>query len=115
LRISEVASLRVCPRCGYRENPHWVHSRFDFNADYMPFEEAKRDPELKEICAALEGKRTYQPIEAGPYVYYRRGTGGAYLYRVLKEDFKVPRERIRHKLDKGLAGKSRRLEEYRGG
>ena len=90
--------MRICPKCGYRENPNWRHSRFDFNADYMRFEEAFQDPELKDVCMQLQNKKTYVPIEIGDYIYYRRGTGGIYLYRVPNEDFKVPRERRFHRL-----------------
>ena len=105
--------MRVCPKCGYRDNPYWIHSRFDFNADYMRFEEAERDPELREVCRLLEGKKTYEPIEVGPYIYYRRGTGGIYLYRVLKEDFKAPRERVRHKLRSRPGSRQKTLLDYR--
>lgn len=92
--------MRVCPKCGYRENPLWRHSRFDFNADYMRFEEAMTQKELEKICEFLKDKNNFVPFipNGGPYTYYRRGTGGLYLYRVLTEDFKVPRERKKHKL-----------------
>ena len=90
----------VCPKCGYRENRLWRHSRFDFNADYMRFEEAMAQKELKAICEFLKDKKNFVPFipNGGPYTYYRRGTGGLYLYRVLTEDFKVHREGKKHKL-----------------
>jgi len=88
--------MRVCPECGYQDNPKWKHSRFDFNADYMRFDEAMKEPELEEICKLLVDKENFVPVEDGPCVFYRRGTGGLYLYRVLKEDFRVPRERHQH-------------------
>jgi len=90
--------MRVCPKCGYRENSLWRHSRFDFNADYMRFDDAEEDPELVEVCQALKDKKPYDPIDFDPYIFYRRGTGGIFLYRVPKEDFKVPRERRFHRI-----------------
>jgi len=88
--------MKVCLNCGFRDNPLWRGSRFDFNADYMRFDEAMSQKELMQICDFLQDKGTFVPFELGPYIYYRRGTGGVYLYRVLKEDFKVPRERKKH-------------------
>lgn len=101
--------MKVCPKCGYRENPQWRYSRFDFNADYLRFEDALTDPELKEVCELLRNKKTYVPVEVGPYIYYRRGTGGIFLYRVPKEDFKVPRERRFHRLQVILDSKQTKL------
>jgi len=91
--------MRVCPKCGFEDNPQWRHSRFDFNADYMLFEEAMKDKELEAVCAFLKDKGNFVPYEtyaSRPYIFYRRGTGGLYLYRCLKEDFRVPRERKKH-------------------
>ena len=88
--------MKECPRCGFKDSPLWRHSRFDFNADYMRFEEAMRIKELHEICEFLKDKKNFVPFESGSYIFYRRGKGGLYLYRVLKEDFKVPRERKKH-------------------
>lgn len=89
--------MRICPKCGHRDNANWRHSRFDFNADYMRFTEGMRQPELKPICEQLKDKENFDPVVEGPYIFYRRGTSGLYLYRVAKEDFKVPRERKHHK------------------
>jgi hypothetical protein len=85
-----------CPKCGFEDNPQWRHSRFDFNADYIRFDEASADPFLLNICAKLKEKRNFEPFEFQGLVYYRRGTGGLWLYRCRKEDFKVPRERKKH-------------------
>jgi len=63
----------------------------------MRFEEAMHQIELHDICEFLKDKDNFQPYDVGRYLFYRRGTGGLYLYRVLKEDFKVPRERKNHK------------------
>lgn len=95
-RKSKGEPMKQCPKCGYRDNPLWRHSRFDFNADYMRFEEAMAQKELKQVCEFLKHKDTFVPHPWGPYTFYRRGTGGIYLYRVLTEDFKVPRERKKH-------------------
>lgn len=88
--------MKVCPQCGFRDNPLWRHSRFDFNADYIRFEEGFNIGELVDICEQLKDKGNFDPVAMGAYLFYRRGTGGIYLYRVLKEDFEVPRERKRH-------------------
>ena len=86
--------MRVCPKCGYRDPGQWRHSRFEFNADYCRFDNAPL--EVSHVIDALKDKANFQPYEDGPYIYYRRGTGGVYLYRVLKEDFCVPREQHKH-------------------
>ena len=88
--------MKVCPQCGYREAVAWRHSRFDYNADYMRFDEATRILNLKQICEQLKNKGNFDRIIEGSYSYYHRGTGGLYLYRVLNEDFKVRRERKKH-------------------
>jgi hypothetical protein len=88
--------MRVCPKCGYKDNPQWRHSRFDFNADYMRFDEAEKIPELEPITKDLKNNSNFVPCIRPPYSYYRRGTGGIWLYRVASEDFRVPRERKRH-------------------
>ena len=88
--------MKVCPECGFADNPKWRHSRFDFNADYMRFDEAMAEKELHEVCENLKGKKNFVPFVVGCYTFYRRGTGSIYLYRVLNEDFKVPRERKHH-------------------
>ena len=88
--------VKICPRCGYRDNLLWRHSRFDYNADYMRFEEASEQPELAEICKSLDDKANFYRVIVGPWSYYRRGKGGIYLYRVLNADFRVHRERKRH-------------------
>jgi hypothetical protein len=89
--------MRVCPKCGYKDNPLWQHSRFDYNADYMRFEEAINDKFLSVVCEFLKDKENFVPFDYYGLIYYRRGTGGIYLYRVAKEDFRVPRERKYHK------------------
>jgi len=63
----------------------------------MRFDEAMATPELQEICQKLKDRKNFDAILVGPHKFYRRGTDGIYLYRVPKEDFKVPRERVRHK------------------
>lgn len=88
--------MKVCPRCGYKDHDYWRHSRFDYNADYCTFEEFREiNPELAE---KLKGMKNFQPVEDEHYYYYRRGTGGNFVYRVWKPEFKVPRERVRHTL-----------------
>ena len=89
--------MKVCSNCGFRDNPKWRNSRFDYNADYLRFDEAMAEPELAKICEQLKDEKNFIPLQVGPVTYYRRGTGGIYLYRVPNEDFKVPRERVRHK------------------
>lgn len=88
--------MKVCPICGFKDNPQWRHSRFDYNADYMRFDEALNDPDLNVICQFLKDKPNFVPYEINSICFYRRGTGGIYLYRVPKEDFRVPRERKTH-------------------
>ena len=89
--------VKVCPKCGYRETIPWCSSRFDFNAEYIRFDEAPNYPQLVEVHKELIDKGNFEPVILGPYTYYRRGTGGIYLYRVPNEDFRVPRERKIHK------------------
>jgi hypothetical protein len=89
--------MKVCPVCGHNDES-WSHSRFDFNADYMRFDEAQNIPTLKEVYEFLKDKANFVPFKLGSYTFYRRGTGGLYLYRVLHADFKVPRERKKHSI-----------------
>ena len=89
--------MRICPNCGFKDNPQWRHSRFDYNADYMRFDEALQDSFLRDICKVLMDKPNFEPHEVNGIVFYRRGTGGLYLYRVPKEDFRVNRERKIHR------------------
>jgi len=91
--------MRVCPRCGYEDNPLWRNSRFDWNSEYMEWDEAETQQELKVITDHLKDSENFKPFVEGPYAYYRRGSNGIYLYRVLVQDFKLHRERVRH--DKG--------------
>lgn len=88
--------MKVCVKCGYRDNPLWRSSRFDLNAEYMRWEDAETAEELSPVVEALRHAANFAGFQLGPYIYYRRGTGGLWLYRVLPEDFKVPRERKRH-------------------
>ena len=88
--------MKICPSCGFQDNAQWRASRFDFDAEYMRFDEAENDPSLKHITQFLRNKCNFEPFVESPYTYYRRGTGGLWLYRVLSENFKVPRERANH-------------------
>jgi len=86
--------MKVCPKCGYIDHPYWRHSRFDFNADYCRWEEFKTiHPKLAE---KLKDKHNFDPVENGEYIYYRRGSGGLFVYRVWKPDFHIKIERKRH-------------------
>ena len=49
--------MKLCPICGYEDNPLWRYSRFDYNADYMRFDEAKAIKELHEIYEQLKDKQ----------------------------------------------------------
>jgi len=73
------------------------NSRFDFNARYIRFDEAQNLPEFKEITEALANAKNFEPFAFGDFVFYRRGTGGLWLYMVPKEDFRVQRERKNHR------------------
>ncbi len=87
--------VAVCPCCGevIRDNPLWRGSRYDFNADYMRFEDGQQQPELKEICEKLEEAENFEPLIVGPNTFYRRGKGGKWLYKVPNEDFRVETEK----------------------
>jgi hypothetical protein len=87
--------LKVCPCCNYIDRSQFRASRFDYDSEYMRFDESKS--ELPEVYEALKDKANFFPYAIGELVYYRRGTGGLWLYRVLKENFRVPRERKQHK------------------
>ena len=87
--------VKVCHKCGAVDNLYWRHSRFDYNADYMTFEQFKIEyPALGKL---LEHRKNHDPIETKHYFYYRRGTSGIEVYRVWKPDYKMPRERKSHK------------------
>jgi len=88
--------MRVCPVCGFEDNCQWRHSRFDFDADYMRFDEVSSDVSLRHVVEFLKDKGNFVPFVDGSYTFYRRGTGGLWLYRVLSVNFKVPRERKSH-------------------
>ena len=81
----------------YLLHPQLRNSRFDFNARYIRFDEAQQIPEFKNITNYLVNADNKAKYEVGDYVFYRRGTGGIYLYVVPKWDYKVPRERKKHK------------------
>ncbi|MCJ7761055.1 hypothetical protein MUP59_07960 [Candidatus Bathyarchaeota archaeon] len=90
--------MRKCPICGFRDNPLWRSSRFELNADLMDWCDFQK--EYPKSARLLENKKNHDPIESpeDPDCFlYRRGTGGCKVYRVPKEDFKVPRERVSHK------------------
>jgi hypothetical protein len=91
--------VAVCPCCGtvIKDNPFWVSSKFDLNADYMRWEESLNQPELKEVCKELEFARNFQALVVGLVTYYRRGKGGKFLYRVPNEDFRVEVEKPKPK------------------
>jgi len=89
--------MKICPNCGHRETVNWRTSRFDFNADYIRFNEAENQEETKHLYHGLKDRKNHDPIFDEYYAYYRRGKGGLFLYRDPKEDYKVPRERKRHK------------------
>jgi hypothetical protein len=86
--------MKVCPSCGYTDNPYWRHSRFDYNADYMRYEDFREQfPNITQS----ENSNIHNPLVLEGYTYYRRGTGGLEVYRVANEDFRMPRERKNHK------------------
>lgn len=88
--------MKVCVECGCRDNPYWRHSRFDYDADYMRFEDFIT--QYPTLAMVLFSRRNHSAIRSGPYSYYRRGTDGIEVYRVLTEDLNMPRERKNHNL-----------------
>lgn len=90
-----------CQRCKQLEillHPQLRNSRFDFNARYIRFDEAQQVTEFQAICKALESAKNFEPYPVGEFTFYRRGTGGLWLYVVPTYDFRVPRERKSHKV-----------------
>ncbi len=90
--------MKSCPCCGFIDRSQFRASRFDYDSEYMRFDEA--ESEAPKAFRVLKGKPNFFPYYTGPnlqLVYYRRGTGGLWLYRVLKENFRVPRERKQHR------------------
>ena len=81
--------MKICPRCGHRDNPFWKHSRFDYNADYMREEDFKKEYPI--LYSWLPPKPKY--LKYNEYVYYRRGKKEKQVYRVAKEDYKVETEK----------------------
>lgn len=101
----------VCPDCEKLKillHPQLRNSRFDFNARYIRFDEAQQIGEFKAVTDALADAENFKPFDVGDFVFYRRGTGGLYLYVVPKADFQVPRERKNHKKEDG-AGENERV------
>ena len=88
--------MKVCPKCGHVDRTQFRTSRFEYDQEYMRFDEAKAD--YPQIYEALKDKPNQWPLSIGEEIYYRRGTGGLWLYRCLKENFKMPRERKTHKV-----------------
>lgn len=80
-------------------HPQLRNSRFDFNARYLHFDEAQQIPEFQDITKALENAKNFEPWPVGNFTFYRRGTGGLWLYVVPTCDFRVPRERKSHKVE----------------
>jgi hypothetical protein len=90
-----------CPRCKELEillHPQLRNSRFDFNARYIRFDEAQQAPEFQAVTKALEHADNFIPYKVSNFIFYRRGTGGLWLYVVPECDFRVPRERKNHKV-----------------
>ena len=82
--------MSLCPKCGHRDHPYWRTSRFEINAfccTKAEFEEI--EPELSDVLGD-------EPLVDGDFVYYRRGSAKAMVYRVPKWDYKVDRERKNH-------------------
>jgi hypothetical protein len=79
-------------------HPQLRNSRFDYNARYLRFDEAQQIPEFQKITNALEASKNFVPFKVGNFAFYRRGTGGLWLYVVPEHDFRVPRERKSHKV-----------------
>jgi hypothetical protein len=79
-------------------HPQLRNSRFDFNARYIRFDEAKQIPEFQAITIALKEPKNFVPYKVGNFVFYRRGSGSIWLYVVPECDFRVPRERKGHKV-----------------
>lgn len=68
--------IRVCPKCGYAENPLWSQSRFCANIMFMRVEDFAK--EYSELHSKMQkGKR----LVDGNFVYYL-GTKGPYVRRV---------------------------------
>lgn len=90
--------MKVCPQCGFRERANFRTSRFDYNADYLRTDEALQLEEYKPIVKELKRrpKGDYY-FDGKHYIYYLRGSGQLYFYRVPYEDYKVGRERKNHK------------------
>lgn len=85
--------MKICPKCGERDNPYWRHSRFDFNADYMS--EADFQREYPNLYKGLPEK-PYK-LFWSPYIYYRRGKKEKQVYRVAMEDYKVETEKANNR------------------
>jgi len=82
--------MRVCPKCGHRDNPYWRNSRFEFNAEYMSREDFKR--EYPKIWDKLKDLPNHHPVTVEYYLYYNRGRKEQQVYRVEPHDYKVPRK-----------------------
>lgn len=83
--------MKICDKCGHRDNPYWRHSRFDFNADYMREEDFVIQYPL--LMAKLPQKGKY--LQTKYYIYYRRGKKEKEVYRVAIEDYKVETEKAK--------------------
>jgi hypothetical protein len=102
-----------CPCCGefIRDNPLWRGSRYDFNSDYMSWEDALKQPELSGATCFLENCSNFVPYEFEGNTYYKRGKGGKWFYRVPTEDFRVDTEKRKPACGKQLKLTSRAIKE----
>lgn len=91
--------MKICTNCGHRDNPLWRYSRYDFNADYMRWEDGQNQIELTDICRKLGNQPIGTIYVVGPYTYYRRGKRGLWLYRVANENYKVSVEKRAKPID----------------
>ena len=58
--------MRVCPKCGYSENPLWNQSRFAANQMFMRKEDFQREyPDLWELVDKEK------QVQQGNYIYLR--------------------------------------------
>ena len=98
--------MRVCPECGYTQEPYWLYSRYCVNMDwcyYNDFKNLKPDLALK-----LE---TNREVKDKTFIYRRGGKNGVAVERMDIEFHHLhgwrPKYEAAHKIYQGEL-----LEEY---
>jgi len=77
--------MRVCPNCGYRQNPYWRSSKWVYGIDICYVDDFQIiKPDLHKLL--LDGRPT---ISDEYFTYRLAGKGKYYVERIDNETFKL--------------------------